>query len=91
MGRRAGAVGFAEGVTAGDERHRLFVVHRHARENLTDILGRRDRIRVAVRPFRVDVDQAHLYGRQGVFQLPVAGVTALGLVARSQPFDSAPQ
>ena len=43
-------------------------------------------IRVAVRPFRVDVDQAHLYGRQGVFQLPVAGVTALGLVARSQPF-----
>ena len=40
MGRRAGAVGFAEGVTAGDERDRLFVVHRHAREGLADILGR---------------------------------------------------
>ena len=37
MGRRAGAVGLAEGVTAGDERHRLFVVHRHASESLADI------------------------------------------------------
>ena len=55
MGRRAGPVGFAEGVTASDERNRLFVVHGHASENLADILGRRDRIRVAVRAFRIDV------------------------------------
>ncbi len=54
-------------------------------ENLPDILGRGEGIRVAVRTFRVDVDQAHLYGCQGVFQIPVAGVTAIGLVARSQP------
>src|SRR3984893_4370718 len=28
----AGAVGFAEGVTAGDQRNRFFVVHRHSGE-----------------------------------------------------------
>jgi hypothetical protein len=30
MGLRAGAVGLAEGVAAGDERDGLLVVHRHA-------------------------------------------------------------
>ena len=74
MGRRAGAVGFAEGVAARDERDRLFVIHRHAGESLADILGCRDRIRVAVRAFRVDVDQAHLHGSERVLEIPVAGV-----------------
>src|ERR1019366_3807547 len=32
--RIASAVGFAEGVTASNQRDRLFVVHRHARERL---------------------------------------------------------
>lgn len=31
---------FAEGVTAGDERHRLLVVHRHAPKGLPDVRGR---------------------------------------------------
>jgi len=35
----------------------FFVVHRHATERLADIPGRGDRIRVAVRAFRVDVNQ----------------------------------
>src|SRR3989304_10154772 len=74
MGRRAGAVGFAEGVTASDERNRLFVVHGHASKNLADILGSRDRIRVAVRAFRIDVDQPHLHGSERIFEVPVAGV-----------------
>jgi len=43
---QASAVGFAEGMTASDERNGLFVVHGHASENLADILGRRDRIRL---------------------------------------------
>ena len=38
--RIAGAVGLAEGVTAGDQRHGLFVVHRHAEEGFADVLGR---------------------------------------------------
>ena len=74
MGRRAGAVGLAEGVAAGDERHRLLVVHRHAGEGLADIPRRGDRIGVAVRAFRVDVDQPHLHGGERIFEVPVAGV-----------------
>src|SRR4030067_428929 len=73
MGRRAGAVGFAEGVTASDERNRLFVVHGHASKNLADILGSRDRIRVAVRRFTIDADQPHLHGSERIFEVPVAG------------------
>ena len=44
-----GAVALAERVAAGDERHRLLVVHRHAGERLADVPGRGERIRVAVR------------------------------------------
>src|SRR5512138_245131 len=74
MGRRAGAVGFAEGVAAGDERNRLFVIHGHASESLPDILGRRDGIRVAVRAFRIDVDQPHLHGSERIFEVPLAPI-----------------
>ena len=35
----AGAVGLAEGVTAGDERDGLLVVHGHAAERLADVDG----------------------------------------------------
>src|SRR5208283_2746762 len=77
IGRGAGAVGFAEGVTTGDERNRLFVVHGHASESLADIPGRRDRIRVAVRAFRIDVDQPHLHGSERIFEVPVAGVAVV--------------
>src|SRR5882672_3368325 len=33
----AGAMRLAESMTAGNQRHRLFVVHRHARERLANI------------------------------------------------------
>ena len=76
----------AEGVSAGDQGDGLFVVHRHACEGLSNVMAGSDRIRVAVRAFRVHVDQAHLHGGEGVFEIAVAGVTAFGLVAGSQPF-----
>ena len=47
--RIAGAVALAEGVSAGDERDGLLVVHRHARERLADVPAGGDRIRLAVR------------------------------------------
>ena len=47
-----GAVGLAEGMTAGDERHGFFVVHGHAREGFANITRRGDRIRIAVGTFR---------------------------------------
>ena len=50
------AVRLAEGVANGDQRHRLFVVHGHARKRFADVMGGGDRIRLAVRPFGVHVD-----------------------------------
>ena len=70
----SGAMGLAESVAARDQRHRLFVVHRHAGEGLADIPRRGERIRLAVRAFRIDVDQAHLHGAERIFEIPVAGV-----------------
>src|SRR6185312_10583977 len=58
--RIARAMGLAEGMSAGDQRDGLLVVHRHAEERLADILRRRDRVRIAVRTLRIDVDQSHL-------------------------------
>ncbi len=74
MRRVASTMGLAEAVAAGDQRHGLLVVHRHAREGLADVARRRERIRLAVRPFRIDVDQAHLHGGQRILQDPVARV-----------------
>ncbi len=61
-------------MTTGNQRHGFFVVHRHAAEGFTNVPGRRERIRVAVRPFRVDVDQTHLHGGERVLQIAVAAV-----------------
>src|SRR5215470_13540689 len=50
------AVGLAKTVAAGDQRDGLFIVHGHAEEGLADVFGRSDRVRIAVRAFRIDVD-----------------------------------
>ena len=68
------AVRLAEGVAADDERYRFLVVHRHATEGLSDVVGGGQRIGVAVRPFRVDVDEAHLHGGEGIGELSLAAV-----------------
>ena len=68
-------MGLAERVTAGDQRHGLLVVHRHAAERLADVARRGHRIGVAVRALRVDVDQAHLHRAERVGELTVAAVT----------------
>jgi hypothetical protein len=78
LGRIVGAVCLAEGVATGDEGDRLLVVHRHAREGLADVLGRRERVRDAVRALGVHVDQAHLHGRERVLQHAVAAVALVG-------------
>ena len=44
-----------------------------------------DRIRVAVRPFRIHVDEAHLHGAEGIRQLAVA---AVALVTEPRGFRS---
>src|SRR5437764_14096552 len=67
-------MGLAEGVAAGNERDGLLVVHRHSEERLADVLGRGDWVRLAVRPFRIDVDEAHLPGAERLRKLALAAV-----------------
>ena len=81
-------MGLAEGVAAGNERDRLLVVHRHAEERFADVLGRRHRIRLAVGPFRIDVDQAHLHRAERLRKLAFA---AVAFVAEPGPLGSPEQ
>src|SRR5688572_11747066 len=81
--RWRGTVRLAEGVSTGNQRHRLLVVHRHAAEGLANVPCRGHGIRIAVRPLRVHVDQAHLYRAVRIGQLPVA---AVALVAEPRGF-----
>ncbi|SII60021.1 Uncharacterised protein [Mycobacteroides abscessus subsp. abscessus] len=78
----AGAVGLAEGVTAGDEGDGLLVVHRHPTEGVADVGSGLERIGLALRAFRVDVDETHRRRRQRLLQLAVARVALVG----AQPF-----
>ncbi len=71
------AVGFAEGMTAGDQRHHLFIAHGHAGKTLTDRLRRQHWIRLAVGALRVHIDQAHLHGGQRLLQLAVLVVALI--------------
>src|SRR5271165_6862895 len=71
-------MGLAERVSAGDESHRLLVIHRHAGERLTDVLDCGGWIRLAIRPFRIHVNQAHLDGGERIGELAVATVALVG-------------
>jgi hypothetical protein len=79
-------MGLAEGVAAGDQGDGFLVVHRHAGEGFADVARRGERIGIAVRAFRIDVDQPHLHGAQRIGQFALA---AVALVA--QPFAFGPQ
>src|SRR5581483_5805506 len=81
--RITGTVGLAESMAAGDQRNGLLVVHRHAEERLADVFRRSQRIGIAVRPFRVDVDQAHLHRAERLRELALA---AVALVAEPSAF-----
>ena len=67
-------LGLAEGMASGNQRDGLLVVHRHTIECFTNVFGRSHRIRLAVRPFWIDVDQAHLDHCEGVLKLTFAAV-----------------
>src|SRR6185369_105926 len=58
------SVRLAEGVAARRQRHGLLMVHRHPLEGRLDVTRRFQWVRVSARPFRIDVDQAHLDRRE---------------------------
>ena len=70
----AGTMGFAEGVATGDQGNGLFVVHRHARKGLANVSGRRDWVGATIWPFRIHINQPHLYCRKGIFECTIATV-----------------
>src|SRR5207244_2655565 len=73
--RVAGAMALAERVPASRQGDGLLVVHRHVVEGLADFASGCERVRAAARTFRIDVDQPHLNGREGVLER-LAGVMA---------------
>ncbi len=75
---RAGAVRFAEGMAAGDQRDSFLVVHRHAAEGLANVRRSRDRVGLPLRPLGVHVDEAHGRGAERVLQQ--ADVAELALI-----------
>ena len=84
----AGAVGFAEGVAAGDERNGFFIVHRHARESFADVARGAQRIGLAVGAFGIDVDEAHLHGGERIVEFAIATIAFVGEpVAFGSPED----
>ena len=54
------AMGFSEGMAAGDQGQGLLVVHGHAPKGFANIFSGGERIGITVRTFRIYVDEAHL-------------------------------
>src|SRR5262249_34927859 len=74
---RSRTMALADRVTADDERNRLLVIHRHTGECLANVPGGGQRVRGAVGPLRIHVDQTHLHGAEGTGELPVAAVALI--------------
>ena len=65
-------------VSAGNERNRLLVIHRHAGEGLADVACRSEGIGIAVGSFRIDVNQAHLNRSERILEVTIAAVALVG-------------
>ena len=70
QGRVARTVGLAKSMSTGDEGDGFLIIHRHAGKGLTNIMSGSCWDRFSVRSFRVDIDQTHLHGSQGIFKIP---------------------
>src|SRR5947209_2498367 len=76
--RIASAMGFAEGVTSGNECNRFLIVHGHPGEGLPNVARRGERIRVSIRAFRVHIDQTHLHGSERALKITLSAVSLIG-------------
>src|SRR5690242_14093866 len=72
--RIAGAVSFAEGMSAGDKSDGFLVIHRHACECLANVVSSSDWIGLTVRTFGIDIDKAHLHRAERFLKLTFAAV-----------------
>ena len=72
------AMGLAERVTTSDQGQCFLVVHCHIAKGAADVGGGRKRIMIAVRTFRIDVDQTHLGRGQRPRQIALAIAATVG-------------
>ena len=79
-------MGLADGMATACECRGFLVIHGHAAERLADIMGRGQRVGIAVRTFRVDIDQAHLHRGQRFFQFALLVVALIGFGKIDQMF-----
>src|SRR6185312_13358939 len=75
------AVGLAEGMPAGNQRHSFFVVHGHALEGFANVPAGGNGIGLSIGPFRVHVNQTHLHRSQRIRKVTIAAVALV-----RQPF-----
>ena len=68
------AVGLAERMTAGNQRNRLHVIHRHPGECLSDVPRRSDWIGFSIWSFRIHVNQSHLHRGERIGEITIAAV-----------------
>src|SRR5579872_6010546 len=68
----AGAMGFAECMTAGNKCDGFFIIHSHPAEGFANVSRSRNWIRLSVRPFRIHVDQTHLHSGKRVIEIAVS-------------------
>jgi len=86
----AGTMGLAESVTAGDQRHGLFVVHRHAAERLANVVCRGQRVGVSVWALSIHIDETHLHGREWILEIALSGQLLSG-AKRCSPEPAPPR
>ena len=66
---------FAEGMATSHQGDSFFIVHGHTCKGFADIYTGTQRIWVPVWAFWIDINQAHLYGGQWIFQIALTAVT----------------
>ena len=67
--RITSAMSLAKGMATSHQRHGFFVIHRHPGKCFTHIMRTGQWIWIAIRAFRVHIDQAHLHSRQRMLQI----------------------
>src|ERR1700685_2029048 len=73
------AVGLAKGMSAGNERDGLLVIHRNAGECFPNVACRSDGIGLSIGPFGIHVDQPHLDRAERTCEITI---TAVALVCK---------
>ena len=65
-------------MSAGNQRNRFFIVHRHAGKSLPYIARCGNRIGFSIRSFWIHIDQTHLHRTERIFEITITAVAFVG-------------